>query len=37
MATTILVAVRERECGLDGRGIVVGGCEGPARLWIWRV
>lgn len=32
MATTSFVAVRERECGLEGRGIVIGDCEGSERL-----
>ncbi len=37
MATTSLVAVREREKGLLGREIVTGDLEGSERWWMWSV
>lgn len=37
MATTNLEAVIERECGLAGRGMVMGSFSGLLRSWKWRV
>lgn len=37
MATTSLEVVRDRECGFEGRVMVVCVAEGLVRSWKWRV